>query len=181
MRSILGEARLILTGKIVGWIRPQVAGPSLDACGSSDEVSAGIETTPTPPSHPCPKCGAETKDANSGVTRQAGHAFRRCSAPSCRKVADWSSGSPVSFEGEIERDPETVTEEELDVLVDPHSCPMCGKASKDNNTTESVEAGQDLRICASRLCRYRFDAKDEGANGVRVDDASTAISGPGDS
>lgn len=38
-----------------------------------------------------------------------------------------------------------------------HGCPKCGKAMKDNNTDESKEAGQDLRICSNRACRHQMD------------------------
>jgi len=51
-----------------------------------------------------------------------------------------------------------------EAVAPEHPCPVCGKGMKDNNTKESKDAGQDLRICSSRPCR----AKADWASGVAV-------------
>ena len=43
------------------------------------------------------------------------------------------------------------------VVLPEHPCPLCGKAMKDNNTQEDVEAGKNLRICSARPCRAKAD------------------------
>jgi len=45
-----------------------------------------------------------------------------------------------------------------------HPCPICGKGMKDANTQEDVEAGRNMRICSSRLCR----AKANWTSGIGV-------------
>ena len=44
-----------------------------------------------------------------------------------------------------------------EVVAPNYPCPLCGKETKDNNTEESREAGQDLRICSNRACRSHTD------------------------
>lgn len=44
-----------------------------------------------------------------------------------------------------------------EVTTPEFPCPECGKATKDNNTIESHEAGLNLRICSSKSCRYKAD------------------------
>lgn len=43
------------------------------------------------------------------------------------------------------------------ITIPEHSCPICGKAMKDNNSREDLEAGRDLRICSNRACRAKAD------------------------
>jgi hypothetical protein len=38
-----------------------------------------------------------------------------------------------------------------------YPCPLCGKATKDDNTDETREADQNIRICSSRVCRAQSD------------------------
>lgn len=46
-----------------------------------------------------------------------------------------------------------------EVVPPEYPCPIpgCGKPMKDNNTDESKELGQNLRICSNRNCRSQAD------------------------
>lgn len=44
-----------------------------------------------------------------------------------------------------------------DAVPPEYPCPICSKATKDNNTDEDREAGKNIRICSNRNCRARVD------------------------
>lgn len=132
-----------------------------DNVGVRDQVMAGLETKVIPAKHPCPSCGKAMKDANTKMLLKVGHQIRICVG--CRMKADWSSGKPEAIDEvaiaqlEVDAMPLEVVSFVLPPPGPEHPCPQCGKAMKDANTVETKEAGLDLRICSSRICRARAE------------------------
>jgi predicted RNA-binding Zn-ribbon protein involved in translation (DUF1610 family) len=101
----------------------------------TDGISASLEAEAVTPAHPCPTCGAESRDY--GEAPLYDDSDRICSAASCRKV------QPA---------PQEV---ESDDGSPRFPCAECGRETKEFRSGK-IEAPKK-RVCSNDSCGFVFD------------------------
>lgn len=103
-----------------------------------DSVLATIETEPTDPILPCPKCGYETKPYGEAEREDSGQ--RICSSAVCRKVQPKIKETLKQINGRIVRFP----------------CRTCGCETKiyKDGRIDVVKS----RICSNKFCKNIIEA-----------------------
>lgn len=106
-----------------------------------DAVSASLEVEAVPPSFPCPKCGAESRE--HGQAPQHDESERICSAAMCREV---QPAPEENVTGKLNAD---------NVFI-RYPCAKCGRETKPYRSGRAGRSAQ--RVCSSASCRKIFES-----------------------
>lgn len=103
-----------------------------------DSIQVSLETEPTDPIFPCPKCGAETKEHGEAEREEGGK--RICSSALCRKVQPKIKETLKQINGRVVRFP----------------CRSCGCETKVYKDGKIDVVKQ--RICSNKSCKNIIEA-----------------------